>query len=1029
MLSQFFADLLPQRGNFALWTKHNKKHHWTDSHDGLIALSEHLTDTPDTYYATAAFGDETSAKTGLTARTQDNVIARRCLHADFDCGPEKQAKDPDGTYPDQRSAAADIKKFETETGIRFTYVLSSGTGLHAYLALTEDVDNDQWMKLAKVFQKLAKQVGIKLDDSCTTDSARVLRAPGALHSNGKRVQIIQRREVFYEPNAFGLQVVSLLDEKPLPEAPKRKRSGINDDVLKVEGPPKSIKNIAPKCKAVAELITKRGDVTEPFWRAGLGIAKFTVEGFKAAKIMSMGHPEYDEGATLDKFDRWATGPSTCAEFAKYCRGCHSCPQFGVIKSPIVLGPMTTVQVESLPPEQQPEAVKPPAPTGDPWDGRIPSGFKVKPVNGMTSLVWAMPVENENEDGDKVTAYVDVPFSNDVFWFSQWADAEHSDDGAQVIMCKLDGKSSKSYVMPQTLIGNQTKLREVFAGKSIFTTTHKHASRAMEEYTKAQINRIRNIGQKPKINTRFGVRILNNGDLVAAQGDKVIYPNGEIREGMVDDALKGVVNAFHIPLPESPDGMWGPEVWDTHIMPAAKKHAGFMKKYWSVPGMEKFQLAAMMAIASPLMPFVTGEYHKGLNLPATGFSVSLYSRKGGRGKTTVMRAAMLAYGVPTELSKDANNIGATDKARIARMTLFGSCPVGMDEMGSTNARSVSELVSAIANGTARDTAKREGGLRVGSTWALSCIIAANKSQREMIAVASAESSAIQYRMLELDVQNMPEFSLEDRIAFTSDWSEVVKCAGALGAVIHRRICEMGADKANKLVVQAGNRAAELMGEDQTTRFQYRALGAILACHMILKKDGLDMFNIQGIIKEFKIALDGVADFVSENLLPDDEVELLGMFLRDSMEYTLVTHNLTHRSRHVTSYDMPIGKEPNEVRVRSVVSEGLAYVNADWFRQWCAEKNLSMAAIINAGLDAGVIDRPGGKSGSNRVKRIANLHAGTARVSEGAKAMCYLFNTRRLSNMLGDNIASADTDNVVELKRPDADPPAEAEQKAS
>lgn len=1025
MLSQFFADLLPQRGNFALWTKHNKKHHWTDSHDGLIALSEHLADTPDTYYATAAFGDETSAKTGLTARTQDNVIARRCLHADFDCGPEKQAKDPDGTYPDQRAAAADIKKFETETGIRFTYILSSGTGLHAYLALTEDVDNDQWMKLAKAFQKLAKQVGIKLDDSCTTDSARVLRAPGALHSNGKRVQIIQRREVFYEPNAFGLQVVSLLDEKPLPEAPKRKRSGINDDVLKVEGPPKSIKNIAPKCKAVAELITKRGNVTEPFWRAGLGVAKFTVEGFEAAKVMSMGHPEYDEGATLDKFDRWATGPSTCSEFAKYCRGCHSCPQFGVIKSPIVLGAMTTVQVESLPPEQQPEAVKPPAPTGDPWDGRIPSGFKVKPVNGMTSLVWAMPVENENEDGDKVTAYVDVPFSNDVFWFSQWADAEHSDDGAQVIMCKLDGKSSKSYVMPQTLIGNQTKLREVFAGKSIFTTTHKHASRAMEEYTKAQINRIRNIGQKPKINTRFGVRILNNGDLIAAQGDKVIYPNGEIREGMLDDSLKGMAHAFNIPLPESPDGMWGADVWDSHILPAARKHAAFMKKHYGKPGMEKFQLAAMMAFASPLMPFVTGEYHKGMSLPATGFSVSLYSRKGGRGKTTLMRAAVLAYGVPTELSKDANNTGATDKARIARMTLLGSCPVGMDEMGSNTASTVSNLVSAIANGSGRDRAKVDGGLSIGATWALSCLIAANKSQREMIAAASAESSAIQYRMIELDVQDMPEFSLEERAEFTNEWSEVVKCAGAVGASIHRRICEMGADKVNKLVVQAGNKAATLMGEDQTTRFQYRALGAIIACHMILKQDGLCMFDVGGVIAEFKKALEGVSEFVAENLLPDDELELLSMFLNDHMDSTLVTHNMSRRTGVVKTVDMPVGNEPSNVLVRHVISTRRSYVNAEAFRAWCAERALPMNSIIHECVAKGAIEKP--KTGAARIKTYANLYGGTARSSE-ARVWCYVVNMGKLNAMLGREDTEY-PDNVVELKRPDADPPAEAEQKAS
>jgi hypothetical protein len=169
---------------------------------------------------------------------------------------------------------------------------------------------------------------------------------------------------------------------------------------------------------------------------------------------------------------------------------------------------------------------------------------------------------------------------------------------------------------------------------------------------------------------------------------------------------------------------------------------------------------------------------------------------------------------------------------------------------------------------------------------------------------------------------------------------------------------------------------------------------------------------------------VADFVAENLLPDDELELMGMFLRDSMEYTLVTHNLTHRNRHVTAYDTAIGREPNEVRVRSIVSDGRAFVNSDWLRQWCSEKGLSQAAIIQRCLDAGVIERPGGVSGTGRIKRIANLNAGTARANEGAKAMCYLVNARMLARMLGEDVgASAESADVIEMRRPE---PAESPQ---
>lgn len=1015
MLSDFFAALLPPRGNFFVFDKRTKRHAVAADHTQLIELLDSSSDIPDTYYATAAFGEVISPNTGEIGRLQSNVIGRRCFHLDLDCGEAKYAKKPDGTYPSKRDALKAIGQFQNATGIVFSHLVDSGTGIHAYVALSEDIGGDEWKVIAKQFQALLRQHGVKTDDACTTDSARVLRAPGSLHSCGARVTLLKGSAQVISAHALSQTIVSLLDVEHLPAAPKRKASGINADILDaVEGPPRSVKNIVPRCGAMAEVVRAKGNIEEPFWRAMIGLVKYTVEGEKAAHALSMGHPQYSHSETQEKYDRWATPPTTCAEFAKYSTACTACPHRANIKSPISLGAMTTTQVESLPEDKKPEALKEPAPTGDAWDGRIPTGFKVKQVAGQLALVWAMPVENEDEDGDRVTAYVDVPFTNDIFWFSQWADAEHSDDDAKVIMCKWFGKEAKTYTMPQQLLENQQKLREELASKSIFTTTHKQARRAMEEYTKAQIQRIRTIGQKPKINTRFGLRITNTGELIAAQGEYVIFGNGEIREAILGNELKGFAPNFSLPIPTSPDGMWGPEVWDTHLLPAARKHAAFMKKHFAKPGLEKLQLAAMVSLASPLMPFVTGEYHRGMALPATGFSVSLYSRRGGRGKTTLMRAAVLAYGNPHQLTRDQNELGSTEKARIARLTLLGSCPLGMDEMGSNSARVVANLVSAIANGSSRERADISGGLSMGSTWALTCLIAANKSQREMIAAASAESSAIQYRMLELDVQNIPEFSLEERGVFGKDWSDVSQCAGALGAVIHRRICEMGVTAVNKLVTGAVAKAAALLGDDQTARFQYRALGAVIALQLLLSKDDLVMFSLPGIASEFKVAQDNTEGFVAENILPDDELELMSMFLNDQMENTLVTQNWTRRTGTNRAVDIPIGQEPHNVTVRHVISTRHSYVNAETLRHWCSERHLPLNGIVHKCIEAGVIEPP--QSATKRLKTYFNLYAGTARSAE-ARIWCYAINVGKLSAMLGQDSILPESADVIELRRPE------------
>jgi len=348
-LAGFIEALLPQQGHFFVWTKHNKKHHICGSHDELIECLEHFADTPDTYYATAAFGGEISPTTGEIGRLQSNVTERCCMHVDFDCGDAKQAKDPDGTYATQKDALADIVRFQKATGIKFSHILDSGTGIHAYISLGEDIDEQRWKALAKSLQALMKQHCLKADDACTADSARILRAPGSLHNNGKRVQLLHSTGHTTSPHELEQTIVSQLDHKALTIAKKSasRARNVNADVLdSVEGPPKTIRNIAVQCAAVRELISKQGNVVEPFWRAGLGIAKFTVEGFKAAQVMSMGHPGYDKDATRDKFNRWSTGPTSCQEFAKYCRGCYSCQHFGSIKSPIVLGPMTTVQLKN-----------------------------------------------------------------------------------------------------------------------------------------------------------------------------------------------------------------------------------------------------------------------------------------------------------------------------------------------------------------------------------------------------------------------------------------------------------------------------------------------------------------------------------------------------------------------------------------------------------------------------------------------------------------------------------------------------------
>ncbi len=1028
MLETFYKDVLPATGNFALWVRETRRNLWFASRDELIAAAEDAAQAGATglYFSTASFNEQAAVNGQKDSRTQANVTGKKAFYLDLDAGAEKLAKHgPDKVYATQRDALADALRFFKATNLLPTYVISSGEGLHLYWATDDVPDGPSWTRVARKFSKLAQQLGLKEDASCTTDSARLLRSPGALHENGKAVQALSKRGPTYEFEQFHDIVTNLLDDvDELPElpAPRKDRTNINADVL-VEGPPKSVRKIATQCGALADAIRARGNVEEPYWRAMLGVVKHTVEGDAAAHAFSSGHPDYDKRETQTKLDAWSTGPTTCAEFSKYSTRCSGCPHKGAIKSPIVLGLMNDREVEQLPEEKKPEALKPPVPTGKPWDNHIPPGFKVEQIDGTDTLVYNMPITKKNEDDEYVTVYVQVPFTKDIFWFGQWSDAEDTNDTAQLFLHKLasDGERVQIYTMDQTLIANQQKFREFLAGKSIFVGSHEKAQKAMEEYGKAQIQQIKAIRDMPKVSKRFGLFITPEGKLCAAQGEYVIDDSGEIRRAILGPELRDLSKSLVLPLPD--DQMkWEPAVWDEHIMPRARRHVQFLRKYYATPGLEKFQLACMMMLASPLMAFVTGEYVRGRALPPTGLSVSLYSQDGGRGKTTLLRAAALAYGLPAELTKDRNANASTDLARIQRMSLMGTLPVPMDEMGSMSASAIANLISAVANGSARERVTKDGGLSLGSTWALISVLATNKSARDMIAASSGESNAIQYRLLELDVDKITEFSIPDRKAFEHDWTEIIDCAGALGAVIHRELCLLGVQAVNRLVVGASHKASERIESKQTDRFQYRGLGAVMALHALLRRIGLEIFDLETLIAEFRSAHELGASYAQEHSMPSDGLELLHLALNDLTQFTAVTLRETRRTKHVTTYDEPLVQLPREIKARHIVETRLTYVATTALRQWCAEKGTSFSKIISAAKSRGLLSsvyssRAGKASAYNLLKGM--------RGSTESSVSCYCFDVGKLALETGrDTMAEVlDKNNIIPIEagRSEAAPP--------
>ncbi len=344
-LADFYRNGLPPKGHYALFQVGTKRHTWCISIDEL----EHETDkliaegNTDIYFATASFTEPGS-------RTQANVSGKQCFYQDLDAGEKKLTKHgPNAVYQSQKDALNGVWGFVAKTGLTPSMVVSSGEGLHVYWVLDTAVDGATWTPVAKQFQKFSVAHGLKVDSAVTADSARILRPIGTKHPNGKTVSVLEASGRVYSlaefANAIKLPTFDTATggaDWALGADFEGVTLEVNDDLHLSNNHPKTLARIVTECEAVRYGAANQDSISEPYWRALIGIAKHTVDGRKNAHMVSCRHLDYDEAETDRKFDAWATGPTTCATFAEFnpkaCASCkHKAPGKFEFKSPITLG--------------------------------------------------------------------------------------------------------------------------------------------------------------------------------------------------------------------------------------------------------------------------------------------------------------------------------------------------------------------------------------------------------------------------------------------------------------------------------------------------------------------------------------------------------------------------------------------------------------------------------------------------------------------------------------------------------------------
>ena len=293
------------------------------------------------YFSMAAYKADSVGR--YNGRTEANVLAVRGFCFDMEASAEKYAKPngPNEGYPDAKAAMMAFGVFLKATGLIPNYLLETGSGgLHAHFVLSQCLTVQEWKGRARALVALAAMHRLKIDAQCTTDAARIMRAPGSIHQKtGVEVVAHAWRADTYPLSDFDTLVNYIPASDPLGLAPHRKYDLTVNDDLKPTRTPFSYLTAAKECKAMHRAAADHGaDTAYPVWILAARTADLSEEGRELAHSISAGHPDYDEGETDKKLTGLTGGPANCATWAVgYGAGgpCDSCTHRGKIKNPAI----------------------------------------------------------------------------------------------------------------------------------------------------------------------------------------------------------------------------------------------------------------------------------------------------------------------------------------------------------------------------------------------------------------------------------------------------------------------------------------------------------------------------------------------------------------------------------------------------------------------------------------------------------------------------------------------------------------------
>ena len=743
----------------------------------------------DAYFALATFEENNSRKV-------NNVKQLKSFFLDLDCGETKD-------YPNQDEALKALQGFCKTLSLPKPKLVNSGRGIHAYWFLSESVGIDDWLPVAERLKKLCAEHKLLADPAVTADAARVLRVP-TTHNYKTTPPSPVEFLASDVPDEVDFDKFSMLLGGGMIPVPKRMvPSGANSVMDALMGNKQnSFKDIIVKtmkgtgCEQLRTIWQDQENCSEPMWRAGLSIAKFCVDSDSAARNISKNHEEYSQENTYEKMEL-IKGPYKCTSFDEFNPDvCTACPNWGKVKSPIVLGSSVMEATEEDNIVEVPALDLPNTPTTTYVIPTYPKPF----FRGANGGVYMRTVNAEGDPDEKVV------YHNDLYIVKRIRDIEMGE--AVVIRLHLPKDGVREFTVPLTAVTSKEELRKQMS-------MHGVAVSRMDElmnYMTTWVNELQAKSTATEARRQFGWAGEDFKSFVL--GNQEVHSN-KITSNPPSTPTVGMFPAFE------PKGTL--EDWID------------MANFYDRDGFEMHQYIVGTGFGSPLMALC----------PVACSAFHVHSKDSGLGKTTAMFVGASIWGKPESLVLGEND---TKNSRMNRGELYQNLPLYIDELTELKGEELSSLIYQISSGKQKNR-MTSGGLNTerarGKPWSLLSVTTGNCSAIEKVSIYKAMPKAEAQRMMETKAVRLFDQSKTKHLT-DAHATNAINIYGHAGIPYIQYIIA-NIESVQALMAQVQSKIDTAAGLTAENRFWSAGAAATLTGVLIAKKLGLVNYDTNKLFK--------------------------------------------------------------------------------------------------------------------------------------------------------------------------------------